>query len=231
MSLTPAWTVAAGAVRTLAPSHHPGSLLHLFFHFGIVGLFFVSIVDSSFVPLPLPGITDIMIIVMAAQHTNLILLVALATAGSAVGGYLSHQVGHTGGMAFLEKHVPPRIFGNVREWMEGHAILAVALPAILPPPMPLSPFVLAAGALNMSKRKFMTTFTISRGLRHAAAAWLGVLYGRAVLRVWSHFSQKWATTILITLWAIIIVSVAIAFYKMYRTSREMGASSKAQTQP
>ncbi|WP_263384027.1 YqaA family protein [Granulicella arctica] len=224
-------SIASSAVEALAPvAHHPNKLLHLFIHFGIFGVFLVSVVDSSFVPLPLPGITDIMIIVLAAQHSNLILLVALATAGSAIGGYLSYQVGHSGGMAFLEKNVPPRIFKRVCGWMENHAILAVALPAILPPPMPLSPFVLAAGALKMSRRKFLTTFTISRGLRHSAAAWLGVEYGRQVLRFWNHFTEKWATTILVVLWSAILISCAIAFYKLYKTSRSMGIQRKNPAQ-
>ena len=66
-----------------------------------------------------------------------------------------------------------------------HAILSVALPAILPPPMPLSPFVLAAGALKMSRKKFLITFTVSRFLRHAAFAALGIYYGPHVLRMWN----------------------------------------------
>jgi membrane protein YqaA with SNARE-associated domain len=201
--------------------------MHFLFSFGIFGVFLVSIVDSSFVPLPLPGITDIMIIVMAAQHQNLILLVLLATAGSALGGYFSHQVGQRGGMAFLEKHVPPRIFKRICEWMESHAILSVALPAILPPPMPLSPFVLAAGALNMSRRKFMITFTISRALRHSAAAWLGIHYGRHIVRLWNSFSDKYATAFLIVLWVGIAISCAIAFWKLYKTSRKVGVGSRS----
>ena len=196
--------------------------LHLLFSFGIFGVFLVSIVDSSFVPLPVPGITDIMIIVMSARQQNVILLVLLATAGSALGGYFSHQVGQRGGMAFLENHVPARIFKRVCTWMEDHAILSVALPAILPPPMPLSPFVLAAGALNMSLKKFMITFTISRGLRHAMAAWLGIHYGRHILRLWNSLSDKYATPVLIVIWVGIALSCAFAFWRLYKTSRAVG---------
>lgn len=205
----------------IAAAHHQNAFLHLLFRFGLIGVFLVSIVDSSFVPLPIPGVTDIMLVLFAAQHANLFLLVLASTLGSALGGYLSYQVGHAGGMQFLEKHVPPRIFKRVTGWMEHHAILAVALPAILPPPMPLSPFVLAAGALNMSKRRFMTAFTLSRAVRHIIAAWLGVLYGPQVLRIWAHFSDKWATTILIVLWTVILVGCAIAFWKIYKTSRSL----------
>jgi membrane protein YqaA with SNARE-associated domain len=205
----------------IAAAPHQSHFIHILFRYGLIGIFLVSIVDSSFVPLPIPGVTDIMLVLFAAQHANLLLLVLAATAGSALGGYLSYQVGHAGGMQFIEKRVPPRIFRRVTGWMENHAILAVALPAILPPPMPLSPFVLAAGALNMSKRKFMTAFTISRAVRHIIAVWLGVHYGKQVLRMWSHLSDKWATTFLVVIWSVILIGCAIAFWRIYKTSRSL----------
>jgi membrane protein YqaA with SNARE-associated domain len=218
--------LAAAAPKAAAVRRQGRSpLLHFLFGFGIFGVFLVSIVDSSFVPLPLPGITDIMIIVMAAQHRSVILLVLLASAGSALGGYFSHLVGQRGGMAFLEKRVPARIFKRVCEWMQNHAILSVALPAILPPPMPLSPFVLAAGALNMSRKKFLITFTLSRMLRHTIAAWLGVHYGRHIVRLWNGLSAKYATPFLIVLWTLIIGSCAFAFWQLYKTSRTVGVRS------
>jgi membrane protein YqaA with SNARE-associated domain len=230
-ALTLAKQVSAAAPQAAAIHRRARNpFLHFLLSFGPFGVFFVSIVDSSFVPLPLPGITDIMIIVMSAQHQNAIILVLLATSGSALGGFFSHQVGQRGGMAFLEKRVPPRIFKRICEWMEKHAILSVALPAILPPPMPLSPFVLAAGALNMSRKKFMITFTISRALRHIVAAWLGIHYGRHILRMWNSISAKYATPFLIVLWVGIAASCAFAFWNIYKTSRTLGSQGlPAQT--
>lgn len=196
-------------------------MLNLVYRFGLLGLFFVSGVDSSFVPLPLPGITDVMVVVYAAAHTNVFVLVAIATLGSAAGGLFSHSVGQAGGMAFLERVVPTKILGRATTWMETHSILSVALPAILPPPVPLSPFVLAAGALHMSRRKFMTAFTLSRLARHSIAAWLGIHYGRHVLALWARFSSKWATTILIAFWAVMLVFTGFAIWKLVRISREL----------
>ena len=195
--------------------------VHFFIHLGLLGLFLVSSVDSSFVPLPIPGVTDIMIVLFAAEHTNVILLVLVATLGSAAGGFFSHSVGQAGGMKFLEKHVPAAMLKRATGWMESHALIAVSLPALLPPPMPLSPFVLAAGAVHMSRKKFMTAFTLSRLVRHSIAAWLGVHYGRAVLHLWTHFSTRWGTTILISLWTFILISTAFAIWKLYQTSREV----------
>lgn len=208
-------------LAAILAAYAKGGTVNFFMRFGLVGLFFISIVDSSFVPLPIPGVTDVMLIVYAANHANLFLLIALSTLGSALGGLFSHAVGQAGGMAFLEKHVPERILKRVTSWMEQHAILAVALPAILPPPAPLSPFVLAAGAGHMSRKKFMWAFTLSRAARHALACWLGVHYGKAVLHFWRSFSARWGTTILIAFWTITIAFTAVAFWRLYKTSRQM----------
>jgi membrane protein YqaA with SNARE-associated domain len=196
-------------------------MMHLFFHAGLAGLVLISTVDSSFVPLPIPGVTDILVILYAANHANIYLLVFLATLGSALGGFLSHWAAEAGGMAFLEKHVSARYLKPIQHWVESHAILAVAVPAILPPPVPLSPFVLVAGAVKMDRRKFMIAFTVSRFLRHAVAAWLGVHYGRAVLHLWNHFSERWAATILIVFWSVTILFTAIGIWKLVQTSRQM----------
>jgi membrane protein YqaA with SNARE-associated domain len=214
-----------------APSTHGHMLVHLFFSLGIFGIFLVSIVDSSFVPLPIPGLTDIMLVLFAAQHSNPWLLIAVATAGSALGGLFSHMVGQSGGMAFIEKRTPPRIFKRVTGWMESHAILAVALPAVLPPPMPLSPFVLAAGALNMSRKKFMWTFTLSRLARHAFAVWLGVHYGKNVLVLWRKFSAEYGVPILIFVWTLIAISLGYAFWQLWKTSHSVGLSANLGAPP
>jgi len=221
-------SVAAETVRSTlqiaAPRGPRSPLLKFFFGFGLFGLFFVAIVDSSFVPLPIPGITDIMLVLMAARHSNFFLLVFVSSLGSSIGGYLSYRVGQSGGMAFLEKRVPPRIFKLVQEWMERHAILSVALPALLPPPMPLAPFVLAAGAMKMSRNKFLAAFIISRTARHAIAAGLGLYYGRHILRLWNHLSAKYATLILVVVWTSIILSCAFAFWKIYKASQSVAGA-------
>ena len=220
----------AAALWTPAAAAKSGSqmLVHLLFSLGLTGMFLVSIVDSSFVPLPIPGMTDIMLVIYAAQHANPWLLIALSTLGSALGGLFSHKVGEAGGLAFIEKRTPPRIFKRVTRWMESHAILAVALPAVLPPPMPLSAFVLAAGALKMSRKTFMITFTISRLLRHAFAVWLGVRYGKHVLVLWQKFAATWGKPVLIFVWTTIAISLAYALWQLWKASHSVGAPQQQQ---
>ena len=228
MKPSAATSMLAKSVALYAPEvpspgrRHSSALVHLIFSFGLLGLFLVAIVDSSFVPLPIPGLTDIMIIIMAAQHHNWLVLILVAAAGSLVGGYFSYQVGASGGMAFMQKRISARSFKLIREWMEHHNILSVALPALLPPPMPLAPFVLAAGVIKVSRKKFLTTFTISRVVRHSFAAWLGIHYGRSILRLWDRLSAQYATPILIAIWVIIALSCAIGGWKLYKASRALG---------
>ncbi len=212
---------AAAFAPEAVPSgrRHSNALLRLLFSFGLLGLFAVAVIDASFIPLPLPGITDIMIIVLAAQRHNWLLLIPVATAGSALGGYLSYQVGHSGGVAFMERRVSAPTARRIRDWMERHAIIAVALPALLPPPMPLSPFVLAAGAIKMERSQFMTTFTTTRLVRHTITAWLGYHYGRHILHLWNRLSAHYAHPILIAIWVIITISCALAGWRLYKASR------------
>jgi uncharacterized membrane protein YdjX (TVP38/TMEM64 family) len=87
--------------------------------------------------------------------------------------------------------------------------------------MPLSPFVLVAGAVKMNRRKFMIAFTISRFARHVIAAWIGVRYGRAFIHLWNQFSDRWAATILIVFWSVTILFTAIGIWKIVQTSRGM----------
>ena len=99
-------------LAALAFAKSSSHFMPLLLRYGVIGLFMVSIVDSSFVPLPVPGVTDIMLVLFAAQHQEPLMLVILATLGSALGGWFSWRVGQSGGMAFIEKRTPPRIFNK-----------------------------------------------------------------------------------------------------------------------
>jgi membrane protein YqaA with SNARE-associated domain len=160
---------------------------------GILGLFFVAIIDSSVIPLPLPGSTDLLLLWLAAHDGDPWLPALCAIAGSVIGGYTTWQIGRRGGEAALRHYVPARILGRIVAWVESHPFLAVFLPALLPPPIPLSPFVLASGALGVSRNRFLLVFGIARCLRYSFVTWLGVTYGRRIVHAWSGTLQKWST--------------------------------------
>ena len=59
---------------------------------------------------------------------------------------------------------------------------AVVIPAMLPPPLPMTPFLLAAGALQYSRGKFLAALAIGRAIRYTLLAFLAATYGRQILR-------------------------------------------------
>ena len=69
---------------------------------GAPGLFLVAFLDSSI--LPLPGITDILLIVMVTRHREAMLLyVATTILGSVAGCLMMHAIGKKGGEALVRK--------------------------------------------------------------------------------------------------------------------------------
>src|SRR5207244_13347865 len=61
-------------------------------------------------------------------------------------------------------------------------ILALAIPALLPPPMPFKLFVATAGALQFPRRRFLLTIMLARSVRYYTEGMPAVFYGERVLR-------------------------------------------------
>lgn len=145
---------------------------------GAPGLFLVAFLDSSF--LPLPGITDILLVVMVTRHRDAWLMyVAFTIVGSVAGCLMMHALGRKGGEALVAKRFAgPRVekaMGSLRR----HGVMAVLIPCLLPPPAPFKVFLLLAGAVGISALKFATAIAIGRGIRYGALGYLAVRYGEA----------------------------------------------------
>jgi len=183
-------------------------------HLGALGLFSVAIVDSSPIPLPLPGSTDLLLLWLVAFGRDPWLLAAMAIAGSIVGGYATWNLGRRGGEAALRRYVPARLLSRVVGWVERHRILAVFLPALLPPPIPLLPFALASGALGVSRSRFLVVYSAARTLRYSLIAWLGVVYGRHAIRLWSGTFQKWSTPLIYVFAGLLVAGICFGIWKV-----------------
>jgi membrane protein YqaA with SNARE-associated domain len=188
-------------------------------HFGVFGVFVVSVIDASVIPLPLPGSTDLLVLLLATRHNALWLLVLAAVSGSILGGYLTWSAGKKGGEAMIERYVPKRFSARLIEWVKKHGVTSVATAAILPPPIPLLPFLLAAGALGVSSKQFLWSFSIARTVRYSLIAWLGATYGRRVLRLWSRYLAGWTDVILWVLLGLLIAAIVFGIWKYRRDRR------------
>jgi len=212
----------AAAVAGKNSSGFLGWLMHL----GAVGLFALAVVDSSMVPIPLPGSTDLVLLLLTAFRSSSVaspfVFASCALAGSIIGGYLAWAAGKKGGEAALEKLGKGRFVRRVQGWVKRNGILSVWLAAVQPPPIPLMPFTLAAGALGLSLPRFMIAYCTGRAARYGLIAWLGYKYGRQMLVWWQRDLKGWTTPILSVYIALLLLASAYGFWK-YR--RENTASS------
>jgi len=150
------------------------------FHLGGIGLIPLGLLDNS--PIPIPGAMDVATILLSARQAQLWIYYALmATAGSLLGGFLSYRLARKGGKEALERRFPRRKMGKIYKAFERWGFAAIAIPALLPPPMPMVPFLFAAGALQYPVKKFLVALTLGRLARYAILAYLGARYGRQIL--------------------------------------------------
>jgi membrane protein YqaA with SNARE-associated domain len=200
---------------------------HWLTHMGALGLFSVAVVDSSPIPLPIPGSTDLLLLWLAAYGGDPWLLAACAIAGSLVGGYTTWGLGRRGGEAALGRYVPARLLGRITGWVERHRILALFLPAVLPPPIPVLPFAIAAGALGVSRRRFVVVYGAARTLRYSFVAWLGVVYGRHAIRLLSGPLLRWSTPLLWVFGGLLVAGTCFGFWKV-RGLRKIDAAERVE---
>jgi len=182
-------------------------------HLGGVGLILLGVADNSVVPLT--GSMDVLTIWLAARHREPWPYYALmATLGAVIGGYITYALARKGGKQTMERKLSKRRTAQVCAAFERWGFSAVAIPALMPPPFPFLPFLLAAGAMQYSRKKFLLALTLGRGVRYTIAAYLGFHYGRHILRFFSRY-YKLAMAILIGL-AVIGTVLTVIQYLRYR---------------
>jgi membrane protein YqaA with SNARE-associated domain len=147
---------------------------------GLPGIFLASFLDSSF--LSLPEINDFLMVTSCAKYPARAPLYILATTfGSLLGCSVLWWLGRRGGEAFLVRRFGEGRVRRTRDAFNRWGILAIAIPSLLPPPMPFKIFVVSAGVFGMPLGRFLLTLLVARGLRYTFWGVLGILYGERAL--------------------------------------------------
>ena len=164
----------------------------------------VGALDSSL--LSLPEINDYLVIARCFAHPRAVLFFPLfAATGSVLGCLLLYTILQRGGLAVLHRRFKLEHIQRVERAYARFGILALAIPALLPPPMPFKIFVATAGALQFPRRKFLITILIARSVRYYTEGILAVYYGRRVLV----FLQDNGLIIVTAVFALCLAALAI----------------------
>ena len=113
-----------------------------------------------------------------------------------------------------ERHVD-RAFAVFRKY----GLFAVAIPSILPPPVPFKMFVLTAGAARVRPLDFLVAVSIGRGVRYFGEGLLALWYG------------QWALDFLraerraVSMWLAVIVAVGGIAWMWWSRRRRVDASA------
>jgi len=132
---------------------------------GYPGIFFISLVSSATVFLPLPGFA---IVFAMGAYLNPLLVGIAAGVGSGIGeltGYLAGFAGH-------DAVGRTRLFRAHREGIEKHGPLAIFALAFLPNPV-FDVAGVAAGAIKMPVWKFLAATIAGKTLRYILLAYAG----------------------------------------------------------
>ena len=193
--------IAAAAPTTLR------SVRHWIFHLGGLGLIPLGLLDNS--PIPLPGIMDVATILLAGRQQQLWLYYAvMATLGSVLGGFVTYRLARKGGKEALERRFTRRKVDRVCEMFERWGFSAIAIPAFLPPPMPMVPFLLAAGAMQYPSRKFLLALTLGRLSRYMVIGYLAARYGRKIIV----FMANHGHPVVVGIVLLVIAAAAAGYY-------------------
>jgi membrane protein YqaA with SNARE-associated domain len=180
----------------------------------------IGALDSSL--LSLPEINDYLVVMRCTKDPTAVFYFPLfAAAGSVIGCMLLYSIIRRGGQAVMRRRFRTEHIERVERAYARFGFLALAVPALLPPPMPFKIFVATAGALEYPRWRFMITVMIARSLRYYVEGTLAVFYGERVLG----FLKENGLLILGIVLVVCLAGLGIYFI---RNRRRAGTQSSSQ---
>lgn len=183
------------------------------------GIFVIAFLDSSFISLP--QINDVLVVLMVTRDKAWMpYYAAMATLGSVAGCYAIYYLAEKGGDAFLRKRLKQGHVDRTLALYRKHGLLALMVPALLPPPAPFKLFVLAAGLANVRPLSFVIAIAVARGIRYLALGVLAIYYGDFALELMRTRGRE------VALWLVgIIVVAALAWWLWNRRQSRPAATA------
>jgi membrane protein YqaA with SNARE-associated domain len=143
---------------------------------GIWGLGGLAFIDSGLFPLP-TTMDGVVIGYVATDHRKFLLYVVMAAGASAIGSLIPYYVGRAGGELFLLKRINRARYEGLRDRFERQEFMAIMVPAMMPPPMPIKLFEFAAGVFEMKPLPFTAAIFTGKFIQFLVCALITVFYG------------------------------------------------------
>ena len=179
---------------------------------GAPGLFLIAFLDGSF--LSLPEVADLLVVFMVTRHkSRMLLYVASATLGSLGGCLIMYFIGRKGGDAMVRKRFASGAVDKTLKAFQRYGIMAVLIPAILPPPAPFKIFVLLAGVAGIEVWRFTVAVLVGRGFRYLVLGVLAYEYGDRAMTYMSEHG------VAVSLTAVGVVGAGFAAYLVWTKAR------------
>jgi membrane protein YqaA with SNARE-associated domain len=149
-------------------------------YYAAPAMILIGALDSSL--LSLPEINDYLVVGRCFKHPSAAIYFPLfAALGSVIGCLALYTIMRRGGQALLRRRFSRENIERAERAYARYGFLAIAVPALLPPPMPFKIFVATAGTLEYPRWRFLVTVMIARSFRYYVEGILAVYYGRRVL--------------------------------------------------
>lgn len=129
----------------------------------------------------------------------MLLYVAMASLGSALGSIPLYIIGYMGGEKVLRKRISEERFLKIHRSFEQHEFWALMFPGMLPPPMPFKIFVLGAAVFEMNVWHFLGAIFAGRFVRFLVLSILVLYFGPGIVSLAALlFKQHWILVLSLT---------------------------------
>lgn len=183
---------------------------------GVWGIGGLAIIDSTSIPMPIDAL---LIDYVAHDHARFLLYCFMAALGSAIGSLLPYYLGRAGGELFLLKRINRERYESLRDRFERQEFMAIMVPAMMPPPMPVKLFEFAAGVFEMKPVWFFSAIFVGKFVRFLIWAIITITYGPTILHTITRALHRHLGYVLGASGIVIVLLLVYVFRKVFDRRR------------
>jgi len=202
-------------IAPIALAHKAGAaLVAILSPLGIWGLGGLAFIDAALFPIP-TTMDGAVIGYVALDHKKFLLYCLMASVASTLGSLVPYYVGRAGGEIFLLKRINRERYEQMRDRFEAQEFLAIMIPAMCPPPMPIKLFEFGAGVFEMRPRRFALAIFAGKMIQFLACALITIFFGPTIAHAIRLAMHEHLSAVLIVVGAIVLALVVYVLRKLF----------------